>query len=525
MFFKKKISWLFILFCFLSKSLHAQDFYDMKQIRDIKITFKEKNWSHLLDSLMKDGKGKRIAADISIDGAKFKQVGVRYKGNSSYNSIKKLNKTKLPFNIDANFKDKKQRFPEGVLSLKLSNMLFDPSFVREVLGYYMANQILISPKANFCRLYVNGKYLGIYTSAESVDSRFMKKHFGNNKGVLVKCDPTWAIKESKTCPKGDNAALLYQGEDSSCYHKNYELKSDYGYKELIRLTRVLNKEPEKIESILDIDKTLWMHAFNHTIVNLDSYTGTLSHNYYLYKDTNGLFVPIIWDLNLAFGAFTKDYKKNLTDHELFNYSVTEHSTDPTRPLIQKLLEKPLYRKLYLAHVRYIYEHLFKNNELLTKADEYHAFIDEEVKKDQNKLYSYEDFTQNLESKVNLGTVPVVGLKELITERTNYLSKIEISGPGPLVSEPTVTKDEQNITISVNSTGADKLYLFYKNKQQPYFSYVLMQTVDNEPSTLIEKKYTKQLPLKDDTYYYIVAENSKTATVIPELASNKAIKVQ
>ncbi|HMG16464.1 MAG TPA: CotH kinase family protein, partial [Saprospiraceae bacterium] len=416
-------------------------------------------------------------------------------------------------------------FQEGVVSLKLSNMLFDPSFIREVLGYYMANQFLISPKANFCRLYVNGKYLGIYTSAESVDTRFLKKHFGNNKGVLIKCDPTWALKESKTCPKGDNAALLYQGEDSTCYRKNYELKSDYGYKELIKLIRTLNQEPDKIASLLDIDKTLWMHAFNHTIVNLDSYSGTLSHNYYLYKDSTGLFVPLIWDLNLSFGAFTKDYKKNLTDADLFNYSVTEHYNDPTRPLIQKLLEKPVYRKIYLAHVRYIYEHLFKNNSLLTKADEYHQFIDAEVKKDLNKLYTYEDFNQNLEQKVMLGTVPVVGLKEFITERTNYLGKTEISGPGPLLTEPQLTKDAQNFTISVNCTGADKVYLFYKNKQQPYFSYVLMQTVDNEPSTIVEKNYTKQLPLKDETYYYIVAENSKTATVIPELASNKAIKVQ
>ncbi len=521
----KKFSCGLIFLLFISISLHSQDFYDIKQIREIKVTFKEKNWSHLLDSLMKEGKGKRISADLSIDGIKYKQVGVRYKGNSSYNSIKRLNKSKLPFNIDANFKDKKQRFPEGISSLKLSNMLFDPSFVREVLGYYMANQFLISPRANFCRLYVNGKYLGIYTSAESVDSRFMKKHFGNNKGVLVKCDPTWSLKESKTCPKGDNASLLYQGEDSACYKKNYELKSDYGYKELIKLIRILNKEPDKIESILDIDKTLWMHAFNHTIVNLDSYSGTLSHNYYLYKDSTGLFVPLIWDLNLAFGAFTKDYKKNLTDKELFNYSVTEHASDPTRPLIQKLLEKAVYRKIYLAHVRYIYEHLFKNSELINKADEYHQFIDEEAKKDLNKLYSYEDFTQNLEGKVTLGTVSVVGLKELINERTNYLSKTEISGSGPVLTEPVISKDEQNITISVKSTGADKVYLFYKNKQQPYFSYVLMQTVDNEPSTTVEKNYTKQLPLKDDTYYYIVAENSKTATVIPELASNKAIKVQ
>lgn len=520
-----KIKWCLLVFILFSLKAFSQDFYDINKIRDIKITFKEKKWDHILDSLMKDGKGKRLEADIVVDGIKYKQVGVRYKGNSSYNSIRKQKKSKLPFNIDANFKLKKQTFQEGILSLKLSNMSMDPSCIREVLGYYMANSIMPSPKANFCRLYVNGKYLGVYTNTESIDERFLKNHFKNNKGVLVKCDPNWAIKEPAACPKGDNASLLYQGEDSTCYLRNYELKSKYGYKELIKLVRILNKEAEKLESLLDIDKTLWMHAYNHTMVNLDSYSGMLSHNYYLYKDTNGIFFPLIWDLNLAFGGFNKDYKKTLTEDQLFNYSIVEHQLDPSRPLIQKLLEKPLYRKLYLAHVRFIYKHLFANEALLKKADEYHKFIDAEVLKDKNNLYTYSEFKQNLESRVGSGNTSVVGLKELIKARTDYMSKSEILADGPQLGDPVAKRDSANISVSVKCTGADKVYLFYRNKKQGHFSYVLMQTVEAESSAQTDKTYTKQLPLIDDTYYYIVAENSKTATVIPEKAPFEALKVQ
>jgi spore coat protein CotH len=38
---------------------------------------------------------------------------------------------------------------------------------------------------------------------------------------------------------------------------------------------------------------LWMLAFNNVFVNLDSYTGGFSQNYYLYKDENRRFNPVV----------------------------------------------------------------------------------------------------------------------------------------------------------------------------------------------------------------------------------------
>ena len=42
--------------------------------------------------------------------------------------------------------------------------------------------------------------------------------------------------------------------------------------------------PPVAEKVLDVDRALWMLAFNNVLVNLDSYSGAFRQNYYLYHD-------------------------------------------------------------------------------------------------------------------------------------------------------------------------------------------------------------------------------------------------
>jgi len=53
---------------------------------------------------------------------------------------------------------------------------------------------------------------------------------------------------------------------------------------------VLNEDPGNIETVLNVDRTLWMHAFNYVLINFDSYIG-YAQNYYIYEDINGRFNP------------------------------------------------------------------------------------------------------------------------------------------------------------------------------------------------------------------------------------------
>ena len=159
-------------------------------------------------------------------------------------------------------------------------------------------------------------------------------------------------------------------KDSTCYTNAYELKTKTGWPELINLTDILNNKTEEIETILNVDQVLWMLAFNNVLVNLDSYTGRLVHNYYLYQDINGIFNPIIWDLNMSFGGFRFDGTgKALSNEEMQTLSPFIHykTKNPDRPLITLLLKKNLYRKVYLAHIQTILNDHFKNGKYKERA--------------------------------------------------------------------------------------------------------------------------------------------------------------
>ena len=69
------------------------------------------------------------------------------------------------------------------------------------------------------------------------------------------------------------------------------------------MTYTIANNPIDLESILDVDRALWMLAFNNVLVNLDSYTGPFRQNYYLIKDDNNRMNTITWDLNESFGGF------------------------------------------------------------------------------------------------------------------------------------------------------------------------------------------------------------------------------
>ena len=55
---------------------------------------------------------------------------------------------------------------------------------------------------------------------------------------------------------------------------------------------------------MDIDRTLWMMALENLTICLDGPINSIPHNFYLFKDNNGRFSPVLWDMNMSFGSFT-----------------------------------------------------------------------------------------------------------------------------------------------------------------------------------------------------------------------------
>ncbi|MCC7244448.1 MAG: CotH kinase family protein, partial [Saprospiraceae bacterium] len=277
--------------------LFAQSFYDPETLQEIKITFGYPNWDFKLDSLKNIDNGDYLLAlSVEINGQVFDSVGVKYKGNSSYSA----SNAKNPLHIQLDYVRKNQNY-QAFENIKLSNCLYDPSFVREVTSYEILRQYTDASRANHAKVWINGDYYGVYSNIESINKNFLREHFftdGDN--PFFKCNP-----EDFGGPGtgGNYPDLVYSSADSTFYYNKYDIQSDYGWKELMQLMDSLKNSPAKVPNILDVDRALWMLAFNNVMVNLDSYTGAFGQNYYLYHDKNDRWLPISWDLNMSYGAF------------------------------------------------------------------------------------------------------------------------------------------------------------------------------------------------------------------------------
>ncbi|MEI6059098.1 MAG: CotH kinase family protein [Bacteroidota bacterium] len=519
----------FLLAC--GNCLQAQDtFYETDQLQEIRITFSEANWSHVLDSLyLNFGDNGRLVGDVVINGQVIKKAGVRYKGFSSWNE----GVIKNPFNVELDYTVKNQNY-QGHTKLKLSNVIEDPSFVREVLSYEIARKYMPASRANFAKLYINDSLIGLYTSVEAVDKTFVLAHYGSSANSFFKGEP-----DTLVYPFGQNANLAYtHGSDSSAYKPFYNMESKVGWNDLLNFIRVLNNSTDSIPYVLNTDRALWMHAFNYTLLNLDSYIG-YSQNYYIYKDNLGRFNPIVWDLNMSFGSFRESdasYNflgiaipkiKVLDPMELLNFCISP------RPLITRLIEKDTWRKMYLAHMRTILNENFANNAFYTRARELQNEIDASVKEDTHKFYSYSDFLANADTTVGgSGTMILYpGLSDLMRDRTNYLATYPGFSGEPTISrinhEPDVPVMGSPLWITASVISAKNVTLAYRFGPDKAFTKISMLDDGNSHDGAgNDGIYGVAIEASDTLIqYYIYAENDSAGSFSPERAEYEFYTVQ
>lgn len=512
-----------------ASALSAQDFYG-NYVQEVRVEMPYTNWDYKLDSLKQANPEARLLGNAWVNGQRFDSIGIRYKGNSSYFRTRNETFKKLPVNIKLDFKRKSQRLNGGYSSIKLSNGFLDPSFIRDPLAYEVVRKYMPAPLCNFARLYLNNRYFGLYINTESIDGTFIKKHFGASKGYMVKCDPdNWKrVRSQSGCPKGDNASLMYLNDNPGCYDAFYEVEDPATWKYLMQLIKVLNKTPEKIESVLDVDQTLWMLAINNAIVNLDSYNGALSHNYYLWFDSTGVAHPLMWDFNMAFGGWRRNFSfEEMKDEEMIAYQPLAEFENVRRPLISKLLRNPLYRKVYIAHLKTITQDFLTNGLLLKRADAMLREIDPYVKQDTIKLYGYTDFQNSMDKTMNSGPDHVIGIRQLMQKRGEYLSKHPLlNKTAPSIAELKYNQEGEKLRFTVRLGNAKSAWLMYRaDKMFAFKRTPLLDDGANGDAVAGDGMYTVVIDAALVKHYYAVAESEEAALCFPERASFEYLRVE
>ncbi len=516
-------------------NVFSQDLYDINTIQTIEIEFAQNNWDAILDAEKAGDNNYTEAISVTINGTVFNQVGVKYKGNSSYNA----NYTKNPFHIELDtYVDQDY---QGYKDIKLANVIFDPSFVRETVAYNIVNQYMDAPQANYANVYVNGTLIGLYTNTEAITKTFINKHFYSNDNAFFSCSPPdGAGPQSSNLPN-----LEYLGTNSASYDDAYEIKSDDDtdptvavahWNDLIELTNILDSDISNIENVIDVDMAIWMLAFDNVMVNLDSYIGQFKQNYYLYKDDNGQFKSVVWDLNMSFGTFSQTgssgggpggppggglnstTQKAQLDHLL-------HDTDSNFPLFSKLMAVPKYKKMYLAHYKTIVTENISNSRYLTLANDYQAIIATAVTADTNKFYTDAQFTGNINTDYSLGMNTASGLTNLMEARGTYLlSQTDFTNTQPSISAVTPSNltpligDTVTITSTITDVNASAVYLGYRTDVNVPFTKVLMYDdgAHNDGSSG-DDIFGVDVIVADFLQYYIYAENNNIGAFSPARA--------
>ena len=503
-----------------------QELYELDHVVEIELEMHDPNWKRKLNAWKKQFQKTRVSATLKIDGVTYDSVGVRLKGNSSYFAPARAEKKKLPFNIKVSEHHKKQRVAGKYKTLKLSNLFRDPSYLRETLSYQIARDYVSASECNYARLTVDGDYFGLYNLTESVDENFWKEEFNAKKGVMFKCDPESKDPPPAFCPPGTGANLAYLGEDSICYASRYELKkSDYGWEELVKLTKAIKDKKTDLSQVLNVDEALWMLAFDNALSNLDSYLGAFCHNFYLFKDETGIWRSIIWDLNLSMGGFRLvDKTRILNDDQLVTLSPFLHFSDRNkeRPLVLRLFDRPLFRKMYVAHLRTIYEEQFASGLYKERAEKIRSIITPHVIQEPNPLYPTETYTLNYHQTVDVTGGKVIGVEEFFEKRGNYLRDHPLyKQPTPEIADHAAVKNEEEVSVSVSLTEGESghpVWVAHRAEGQGTFRYSKLKAE-------ADGNYSITLPSSEIEEYFLVAEGRISATVLPARSAREWFEVK
>jgi len=441
----QRLKFLFAFLLILAGSIAAQnpgdDLFSRAGIRTINIVFDQIGWwdSLVANKLLSDQTATDVymSGKVFIDGDSLDSVGVRLKGNASYNHPG----TKKPIRLEFDEYIGNQKY-DGLTSLHLNNSAYDPTMLREKLMLdALRNQGVPAPRCTFALVYYNGVFTGVYNLVEHVDKKFLRTHFNDDRGNLFKGDP--------------NGTLEWHGATQSGYYTSYELKTNESandWSDLVSLIDVIHNSgsnfPNEIRQHLDVDGFLRYLAAQNVFGNLDSYVHN-PHNYYLYHDSiSNRFEWIAWDVGLSFGVFPNFFNTSADAMDVFYVPDDGQRT----PLTVKLFQYEEFRQIYLDAMCTFLSQEFNSNILFPKIDSLAAVLRPWIYSEpsSNKMYTTEQFEGNL--GYNSYTVWILaeipGLKEFIGKRSGNLS-IELCEIGWSCIQGTVATQISDEAIHVS----------------------------------------------------------------------------
>ncbi|GGH44298.1 hypothetical protein GCM10008014_05550 [Paenibacillus silvae] len=254
----------------------------------------------------------------------------------------------------------------------------------------------------------------------------------------------------------NGVSLVYTDDKVSSYSgifDNAKTKTtEEDEKRVIEALKNLNAGTD-LEKYVDIDAVLKYFAAHNVVVNMDSYTSNMGHNYYLYEN-NGKISMLPWDYNMAFGGFqagsASDVVNLAIDTPLSGVTMEE------RPILSKLLEVPEYKAKYHEYLQEIVDGYFADGKFEQTVQTLDKLITDYVKNDPTAFVTYDKYKAAVAELTKLGTLRAESIQGQLDGTIPATTEEQKSSPNTLIDSSSIdlTKlgDDLNKGKGMNGGG-------------------------------------------------------------------------
>ena len=292
------------------------DLFNPDVLQRVELWLNESDWAKLKAAFQENT---YYPADVVWNGQTVRNVGIRSRGLGSRSA------TKPGLRVDFDRYSSGQQFL-GLKSFVLDNLTQDFSGIKETVAMRFFTRLGIpAPRETHARLFVNGRYAGLYALVESVDKTMMGRVFGSigdniqNDGYLFEYNYVL----------GNPWRFDYQGSALTPYKARFDIKTNESHAESLiwgpieELVRLVNETPgasfeQTIAPRLDLTAFVRYIAAQNFISQNDAFNGYDGmNNFYFYRlENSSTHTFVAWDEDNAFLAADFDITTRLDENVL-----------------------------------------------------------------------------------------------------------------------------------------------------------------------------------------------------------------
>lgn len=183
--------------------------------------------------------------------------------------------------------------------------------------------------------------------------------------------------------------LNYTDDDLDSYSTIWDGEiTETGQKDHRRVVTALKNisEGTDIEKYMDVDNILKYMAVHTFAVNMDSLSGSMAHNYYLYEYDGRLNI-FPWDYNLSFGGMSMGSSGNAT--EMVNDAIDTPFSGTK--FFDALLENEEYLAKYHSYLQQLVDEYVNGGRFDEVYNRIRSQIDSLVETDPTAFFSYDEY--------------------------------------------------------------------------------------------------------------------------------------